>query len=499
MTRRSITKVAAVDLGSNSFHLFVARVIDNRLHIVDRLKQRVLLAAGLDARGNLSKEAQDRALECLRQFGQRLGHLPDESVRAVGTNTLRRAHNAKLFIKKAQRALGHPIGVISGREEARLIYLGVAHSIAETVGRRLVIDIGGGSTECIVGKQFEPLAADSLYMGCVSYSLNFFRGGRIRSESMEKAEIAARLEFETLASRYAALKWKECVGSSGTILATEQILRANGWSRQGITRDGLLKLRKAVIEVGSVKRLSELRGISEDRAPVFPGGLAILSAAFDAFDISRMQTSSGALREGLVYDLLGRIGQEDVRDNTTRQFAERYHVDLEQASRVERTALAFMKVAAPAWGLDTEQSKRFLSWASRLLEIGLSISYNGYHKHGAYIVAHADMPGFSQEDQQLLAVLIHSHRRKISDTQFRELPEDHEWMAKCLSVLLRVAVRLHRGRRPRALPNMALTVKRNRMELRFPRGWLGKHPLTRADLDDESLRLHDVGFELLAR
>lgn len=499
MTPRSITKVAAVDLGSNSFHLFVARVIDNRLHIVDRLKQRVLLAAGLDASGNLSKEAQDRALECLERFGQRLGHLPSQTVRAVGTNTLRRAHNAKLFIRRAQRVLGHSIEVISGREEARLIYLGVSHSIAENTGRRLVIDIGGGSTECIIGKHFEPLAADSLYMGCVSFTLNHFRGGRIRPEDMEKAEISARLEFETLASRYSAMKWKECIGSSGTILATEQVLKTNGWSRQGITRDGLLKLRTAVLEVGSVKRLAQLRGISEDRAPVFPGGLAILIAAFDAFDITRMQTSTGALREGLVYDLLGRIGQEDVRDNTTRQIAARYHVDLEQASRVERTALSFLKIAAPAWGLDTDQSKRFLSWASRLLEIGLSISYNGYHKHGAYIVAHADMPGFSQEDQQLLAALILSHRRKIADAQFRRLRVDQEWTAKCLSLLLRIAVRLHRGRRARALPRLALRVKRNRIELRFPRGWLGKHPLTRADLDDERLRLHDVGFELLAR
>lgn len=499
MTPRAITKVAAVDLGSNSFHLFVARVIDNRLHIVDRLKQRMLLAAGLDAKGNLSKTAQNRALECLEQFGQRLGHLPHQGVRAVGTNTLRRAHNAKAFIRRAQRVLGHPIEVISGREEARLIYLGVAHSIAETVGRRLVIDIGGGSTECIIGKHFEPLAADSLYMGCVSYTLNHFRGGRIRSEDFSKAEIAARLEFETLAARYNSLKWKECVGSSGTILATEQILRANGWARQGITREGLKKLRKAVIEIGSVSRLAEMRGISADRAPVYPGGLAILSAAFDAFEISRMQTSTGALREGLVYDLLGRIGHEDVRDATIREFSDRYHVDLEQAERVERTALSFMRVAAPVWGLDTDSARRFLAWASRLLEIGLSVSYNGYHKHSAYIVAHADMPGFSREDQELLASMLVAHRRKIAEAHFNGLPDEHAWMSKCLSALLRISVRLHRGRRARALPQIQLIVKKNRLELKFPRGWLDKHPLTRADLEDERIRLHVVGFEMTAR
>lgn len=499
MTPRAITKVAAVDLGSNSFHLFVARVIDGRLHIVDRLKQRVLLAAGLDAKGNLSKAAQSRALECLERFGQRLGSLPHQSVRAVGTNTLRRAHNTRAFIRRAQRALGHPIEVISGREEARLIYLGVAHTTAENVGRRLVIDIGGGSTECVVGKDFDPLAADSLYMGCVSYSLKYFPNGRIRGEYFEHAEIAASLEFESLASRYNGLKWKECVGSSGTILAAEQILRANGWTRQGITREGLVKLRKEMIALGNVNRLAQMRGISADRAPVFPGGLAILSAAFDAFDIPRMQTSTGALREGLVYDLLGRIGHEDVRDATIRQFADRYHVDLEQAERVERTAMMFLKVAAPVWGLDIGLARRLIAWSTRLLEIGLSVSYSGYHKHSAYIVAHADMPGFSREDQEILAAVILGYRRKISSVQFRNLPEEHEWMAKCLCVLLRLSGRLHRGRRTRALPRLQLSVKKNRLALKFPRGWLAKHPLTSADLDDEKTRLHPLGFELLAR
>lgn len=499
MTPRAISKVAAVDLGSNSFHLFVARVVDGRLHIVDRLKQRVLLAAGLDKKGNLSASAQKRALECLEQFGQRLGHLPHESVRAVGTNTLRRARNTKSFVRRAERVLGHPIEVISGREEARLIYLGVSHSIAENVGRRLVIDIGGGSTECIIGKHFEPLAADSLYMGCVSYSLAHFPGGRIRREYMENAEIAARLELEALTSRYNALKWKECVGSSGTILATEQILRANGWSRQGITREGLVKLRKSIIGLGHVNRLAEVRGISEDRAPVYPGGLAILNAAFDAFGITRMQTSTGALREGLVYDLLGRIGHEDVRDATVREFAERYQVDLEQAGRVEKTALALLRAAAAAWGLRADAARRFLCWASRLLEVGLSISYNGYHKHSAYIVAHADMPGFSREDQELLAALLLAHRRKLNESYFSALSGEHAWMARCLSVLLRVSVRLHRGRRFRALPGMKLSVRKNRIDLRFPRGWLDKHPLTRADLEDERERLQVVGFELTVR
>jgi exopolyphosphatase / guanosine-5'-triphosphate,3'-diphosphate pyrophosphatase len=212
-----------------------------------------------------------------------------------------------------------------------------------------------------------------------------------------------------------------------------------------------------------------------------------------------MQTSNGALREGLVYDLLGRIGHEDVRDTTTRQFAERYHVDLEQAGRIERTALQFVRIAAPAWGLDAERSRRFLSWASRLLEIGLSISYNGYHKHGAYIVTHADMPGFSREDQALLAALILTHRRKIANAHFRELQDDHAWTAKCLSVLLRIAVRLHRGRRARALPRIQPSVRRNRLLLKFPPGWLDRHPLTRADLEDEQVRLYEVGFELLVR
>jgi exopolyphosphatase/guanosine-5'-triphosphate,3'-diphosphate pyrophosphatase len=498
MTPRHQSRVAAIDLGSNSFHLIVARAGDGQLHILDRMRERVLLAVGLDAKGNLSAAAQERALRALRLFGQRVAHMPEESVRVVGTNTLRRARNAKPFLRRAHKVLGHPIEVISGREEARLIYLGVAHSVAETQGRRLVIDIGGGSTECVIGKHFEPLAADSLYMGCVSYSLGFFPGGRIRHEHLERAEIAARLEFETLASRYSAMKWKECLGSSGTILATEQVLRVNNWSDRGITREALQKLRKALIQVGNVDALAQMRGIPADRASVYPGGFAILNAAFEAFGISRMMTATGALREGLIYDLLGRFGHEDVRDATVHQFAERYGVDFEQAARVERTALEFLRAAAEEWDLQRSTSRQYLSWASRLAEVGLSISYNGYHKHSAYIVSNADMPGFSREGQTFLAALIRGHRRKVADAMFRDVTEEQQRDAKCLCVLLRLATRLHRGRRARAVPRIRLIVAKHRIDLHFPRGWLAQHPLTRADLGNEANRLQPLGIELSA-
>jgi len=496
--RRSVEKVAAVDLGSNSFHLFLARVVDGQIHILDRIRQRVLLAAGLDEKGSLNEETQERALACLEQFGQHLQHVPPGSVRAVGTNTLRRARNARAFLTRAQKALGHPIEVISGREEARLIYLGVAHNISDDEGRRLVIDIGGGSTECIIGERFEPIEADSLYMGCVSFSLRYFPDGRIREEDFAKAEIQARLEFNTLERRYRSLAWQDCIGSSGTILTVEQVLRGSGWSGRGVTSKGLRRLRKALIDTGHADKL-KLPGLPEDRQRIFAGGVAILLGAFDTFRLKAMQTSVGALREGVIYDLLGRISHEDVRDHTIRRMSERYHIDHAQAARIETTALGLLRQVATEWDLEDKSFRRFLIWASRLHEIGLSISFAGYQKHSAYIVAHADMPGFSQEDQRLLSAVILGHRRKLSTDYFQSLPDDTAREAMQLCVLLRLAVRLHRSRGPGPPPGLELKVKRNRLEMLFPEGWLQTRPLTSADFEEERQRLQEVGLELTFR
>ena len=493
-----IEKVAAIDLGSNSFHLLVARFVDGQLHVIDRLRQRVMLAAGLDAQGRLSEDVQERALECLRQFNQHLEHMPQSSVRAVGTNTLRQARNARSFLARARTALGQPIEVISGPEEARLIYLGVAHDLASRSGRRLVIDIGGGSTECILGEQFDPMRADSLYIGCVSHTLRFFPNGRIRKSDFDRAVIQAKLEFNTIERHYHVLGYDECIGSSGTILAADQVLKANGWSKSGITLKGLRKLRKALIEAGQIDKLN-INGLPPDRGPVFPGGVAILIAAFESLGIQEMTSSLGALREGLIYDLIGRFEQEDIRDETIRRFVERYHVDIEQASRVQRTSIALLRQAASTWELPIEEGARYLAWASRLLEIGLSLSFRGYQKHSAYIITHADMPGFSQEDQNFLAALVLSHRRKIALSQFRTLAADKAREALRLCIVLRLAVRLHRSRSPEPLPRVAFTVNDTHLGLEFPEDWLDAHPLTHADLDDERVRLQGLGLELTFR
>ncbi|HEY8375366.1 MAG TPA: Ppx/GppA family phosphatase, partial [Nannocystis sp.] len=294
--------VAVVDLGSNSFQLVVGRVIDERnFHVVDRLRERVALAAGLDARNNLTERAQERALECLQRFGQRLREVDGARVRAVGTSALRQARNAQAFVVRAQAVLGHPIEIIAGSEEARLIYLGVAHTLADDRGRRLVIDIGGGSTELIVGERFAAGRMDSLGMGCVGYSLRFFGDNRVRAEDFRRAELAARLKLEPIKRRYFEARWDSCVGASGTVTAVDAILRANGWSDRGITPAGLRQLRKALIAAGSTQKIASIPGVQSDRAPVLAGGVAILIALFEELQIAHMEVSQGSLREGVLY------------------------------------------------------------------------------------------------------------------------------------------------------------------------------------------------------
>jgi exopolyphosphatase/guanosine-5'-triphosphate,3'-diphosphate pyrophosphatase len=486
---------AAVDLGSNSFHMVVARLVQDQLHIVDRLRERVALASGLDEKKRLSEDAQERALACTARFGERLRGMRAGSVRAVGTSALRIARNSRSFLSRASESLGHPIEIISGPEEARLIYLGVAHDLSDDVQRRLVVDIGGGSTECILGERFEALKTDSLHMGCVLFSQRFFAGGEIKEKAMERATIAARLELQSMERHYRALGWEDCVGSSGTILAVEQILRENQWSEQGITAKGLRKLHKALVEAGSVQKL-QLAGLQSERAPVLPGGVAILEAVFDSLAIEKMNTSQGALREGVLYDLLGRIRHEDLRDRTIRRFSERYHVDMVQSGRVQRTALSFLSQVGTDWSIPPEQGKQLLSWAARLHEVGISLSHSGYNKHGAYIVANSDMPGFSREDQMTLAALIEGHRRKLSMERFEALAPSMQKMALRLCAILRLSVLLNRSRGQQTLPSLKISAKKNGYALKFPEGWLDGNPLTRADIEEEAERLAAIGFEV---
>jgi exopolyphosphatase/guanosine-5'-triphosphate,3'-diphosphate pyrophosphatase len=487
---------AAVDLGSNSFHMVVARVVQEDFSIVDRLRERVALAAGLDAKKRLEEDVQERALACLRRFAERLRGLERARVRAVGTSALRLARNSPAFLERAEAALGHPIDVVSGQEEARLIYLGVAHDLSDDAGRRLVIDIGGGSTECILGERFEPLRTDSLHMGCVNWSRAYFENGEVTRESMREARIAARLEVQTLERAYRRLGWDECIGASGTILSVEEVLRSNGWSAGGVTAKGLRKLRRRMVELEHVEALTGIAGLAPERAPVLAGGVAILSALFDGLEIERLQPSQGALREGVLYDLLGRIRHEDVRDRTIRRFQERYAVDLEQAGRVQRAAHALFAQAAPGFEVERAWGEQFLSWAAKLHEIGLSISYGGFHHHGAYLVGHADMPGFSREDQHVLAALVEGQRRRFPPPLLTGVTPANQRDVLRLCLVLRLAVLLVRSRSEEPLPAIGMQPRKDGYTLAFPPGWLAAHPLVLADLEQERERLAAAGLTL---
>ncbi len=488
--------IAAVDLGSNSFHMIVARLSQGELQIVDRLREPVRLGSGLDEKNRLRPEAAEAALACLERFGQRVRDLPPEAMRAVGTNTLRKARKAGDFLAQAERALGHPIEIISGVEEARLIYLGVAHSLSHNGGQRLVMDIGGGSTELIIGQGFEPLHLESLYMGCVSVSQTHFSEGRISRERWRAADLAARLELEPVKRAYRKLGWEQVSGASGTIRAVRDVVRAAEWSETGITLESLRRLRKELLKAEHIDEL-KLKGLQEDRQPVFVGGVAILLATFEVLGIEHMMVSDGALREGLLYDTVGRLQHHDVREAAVSAMEQRHHIDSAHGARVETTALALLEQVDEDWGLKDIEAWHMLRWAARLHEVGLVIAHSQYQKHGAYLLANSDLPGFSRQDQALLAALVRGHRRKLPLEVFRALPEAVRPRAESLCILLRLAVLLHRNRSSRALPEVRAEVKKHRLVLCFPDAWLDGHALTLADLERERAYLKAMGLALV--
>jgi exopolyphosphatase / guanosine-5'-triphosphate,3'-diphosphate pyrophosphatase len=471
--------LAAVDLGSNSFHLQVGRVVDGQIYALDSLREMVRLGAGLTSEKRIDRATQVRALEALERIGERLRGLPRGAVRAVGTNTLRVAKNAPQFLREARTALGFPIEVIAGREEARLIYLGAAHAMPPAAHNRLVVDIGGGSTEFIIGRGLEPLLTESLYMGCVSYSLAYFPEGRIEKSRFKKAELAARQEVAGMAGAYRSTGWHEAVGSSGTARALESILRENGYAEEGITRHGLDRLRSQLIKQERADP-DRIAGLSKDRAAVIPGGLAIMLAAFDELGIERMAVSEGALRHGVLYDLLGRVQHHDMREATVTQFMRRYHVDSAQAERVRSLALRiFDSLGAEQRELEAE--RLLLDWAARLAEIGLSVAHAQYHKHSAYILSNADMPGFSRMEQQRLARIVLAHRGKLAKIQDEGL-DGSDW---ALVFALRIAALALRNRIDARFPLLRVAGDEAGYVLDLPQAWLEENPLAAAALDTE--------------
>jgi exopolyphosphatase/guanosine-5'-triphosphate,3'-diphosphate pyrophosphatase len=489
--------IAAVDLGSNSFRLQVGRVVGNQIYPLDGLKETVRLASGLTANKTLDGPSQLRALDALRRFGEMLRGFDRGAVRAVATNTLRVAKNAPQFLVEAEAALGFPIEVIAGREEARLIYLGVAHTLPSPQVQHLIVDIGGGSTEFIIGRAIKPKLLESLYMGCVSYTLRYFPGGRVTKKLMKEAELAARKELQAIAHAYRAEGWQEAVGSSGTAKAIVDLLELNGLNpggALGITRDGLERLRGALYEAGDAAKL-KLEGLRPDRVPVLPGGVAIMSAVFREFGLERMTFSEGALRLGVLYDLLGRYHHEDLREATVGNFMQRYEVDHRQAARVGRTALRLLGEMAPAATIGGHPERQFLSWAARLHEVGISIAHSSYHKHSAYILENADMPGFSKRDQQRLARIVLGHRGKLDRVQVATR-DPADWL---LIFALRMAALLHRSRDDGPELPVRADVTSRGFQLTVNEAWLEDSPLTAAALADEAAQWAALGSHLRLR
>ena len=470
--------LAAVDLGSNSFRLQISRLMDGQFYPLDALKESVRLGAGLGPDKRVDDASWARAIACLKRFGERLRGFDPAAVRAVGTNTLRVAKNAPFLLAQAEAALGFPIEVIAGHEEARLIWLGVAHALPRSKERRLVVDIGGGSTEFVIGSRFKPQQLESLYMGCVSHTRRFFPDGRIQSKAMKAAELAAALEIQTIRAEFESAHWQQAVGSSGTARAIAEILEQRGGAPGQITVAGLDEVRELALTAGDVRKL-ELPGLGADRVPVFPGGLAIMTSVFRELGVRDMTTTDSGLREGVLYDMLGRFEHKDAREATVRQLMRRYGVDLAQAARVESLALRLYREALGDRA--DAQDAQMLSWAARLHEVGLSIAYSGYHKHSAYIAEHADMPGFSRSDQLHLGLLLIAQRGGLGKL-FPLVRRASDWL---LILCLRLAVLLHRGRSDLALPHLRIRQRPQGWGLEVDAAWCAANALTQANLEAE--------------
>ncbi|HEY9400316.1 MAG TPA: exopolyphosphatase [Luteimonas sp.] len=487
--------LAAIDIGSNSFHMVVARYVLGQLRTVDRLREMVRLAEGLDDKRGLRPDVRQRALECLSRFGQRLRDIPPHRVRAVATNTVRQLALPQAFLMPAETALGHAIEVVSGREEARLVYLGVAHAQPPKPDHlRLVIDIGGGSTECIIGAGLDALERESLQAGCVTSTRRFFPDGKLTKKRWKDALTEITGEFQQFAGVYRHLGWDEALGSSGTNKAISEICAALKLTKGAITAEALPQLRDRLLAAGHVDAI-DLPALSDERRPIIAGGILVLEAAFNALGLQRMAVSKAALREGVLHDMIGRGSGTDPRDASVHALMQRYGIDPVQAARVEVTALQLFERVALAWSLDPDD-RLMLAWAARLHELGLAIAHSQYQVHGAYVLEHSDIAGFSQQEQRMLAALVRTHRRRIPKSAFDALPERLLLASRRSAALLRLAVLLHRSHEPDELPELRLVAEGETLTLRLPPGWLDARPLLRSDLASETDAFVGLGVRL---
>lgn len=491
-------EIAAIDLGSNSFHMVIARIVNGALQVLGRLKQRVHLADGLDSNNMLSEEAMERGIACLALFAERLQGFPAENVCIVSTHSLRQAANAEEFLKRAAKVIPYPIEIISGHEEARLIFMGVAHTQPEK-GRKLVIDIGGGSTEMVIGEDFDPLLVESRRMGCVSFARQFFPNGTISKDNFQRARLAAAQKLENMAWQYRIQGWQAALGASGSIKAAHEVLIALGEKDGLITPERLELLRSEVLKY---KRFSELTlpGLSEDRQAVFVPGLSILCGVFDALAIKQLRLSDGALREGVLYEMEGRFRHQDIRSRTARSLAEHYNIDREQAQRVLSTVQQlYAQWMAQNSKLVHPQLEALLNWAAMLHEVGLSINHSGMHRHSAYILQNTNLPGFNQEQQLLLATLVRFHRKGVKLDELPRLTLFKKKQYIPLIQILRLATLLNNQRQSTTTPeSLELETDGFHWILRFPKGYLQQNNLVQLDVEKEQSYWKDVeGWHLL--
>lgn len=487
--------IAAVDLGSNSFHTVVARCHGNQLDIIDRHKETVRLAAGLNSSNSLNQAAQTRALDCLERLKQLLSQVPQQNIRAVGTNTLRRISNSASFLPLAEKALGSSIDIISGQEEARLIWLGVTQSLGDAPSKRLIIDIGGGSTEFIYGEGHTPHELASLQIGCVRLTENYFSNGDLNKAAFKAARQHAMHELAPIQRRWRKFPWDIAIGTSGSAQAISLVLKENGITDGEITYAGMRAARALCIERGNSSNL-DLAGLSNDRQRVFAAGLAAMMGIFKALKIKSMRTTETALREGVLYDLMGDRQGRELRHESVRALAKRYRLDNKHGRRISKTARLLLTQVATHWNLGSDSYAAYLHWAARLHELGLVVEHRSYHRHGAYVVDNSNLPGFSRQEQHILGTLIQGHRKRLPLERLSALSEERALILIKLAILLRIAVYLHRDRAPKREPQVSIHADRNSLTLAFKRGWLARHPLTFADLKQEATRLAEAGFTL---
>ena len=484
---------AAVDIGSNSFHLIVARLEHGEIRPLHVLAEKVQLGKNLNNH-LLTDEAIQRGLACLERFQQLLSSVKPLKIKAVGTNALRQARNRNAFTEPAEALLGAPIDVIYGREEARLVYLGVAHTLADDEKSRLVVDIGGGSTEFILGQRFEPKKLESLQLGCVSYSDAFFVDGVITKHNFNRAYEQASLEVSHIRRNFKHNQWAEAVGSSGTLQAIELMITAAGWRSEGIDRKSLNKLRKTLLKFDVVDEIN-LAGLSERRRGVITAGVAITTAIFDVLGVEVMRTSSGALREGVIYDLMGRLGHEDVRERSIQAMLQRYSVDVPTSETVGNYARHLASLTASSWRL-ADEDIALLTWAARLHEIGIGISQKHYNRHSAYVIENSDMPGFSQGDQIVMSRLLRGHRGKLPPYLFDDIPSKKREKFARMLVLLRLAVILKHAGPTTIEPDFTARAKGEKLKVRFPDAWRRTHPLTLWEVSESKTAFEKLGVKV---